>query len=142
GADRRIVQLAQQLAFERKDTRLGNDVVQAGDEELATDDGDAGNDVLAFRDDRAPVLRLWIVDMDLHHAVIRRLVIRHHVEVIIGIHRREAALNAVNHFLDGRVRRAKVFRVDVHALRGNTVMHRDEEIAAVFGYLDAGELHG
>ena len=84
------------LAVEREDAGLGHNVVQAGDEELAADDGDARDGVFTFGDDGAPMLRFGIADVDLDNAVIVRVVVGHHVEIVVIIHRGEAAVDAVD----------------------------------------------
>ncbi len=69
------------------------------------------------------------------------MVIGEHVKIVAVIHRREAAIDAVNHLVQLSIRRAQVFGINIHPLGGNAVRYHDHQIASIFGNPRPDELH-
>src|SRR5450755_153886 len=115
--------------------------MESGCEQLAANDGDRLNNILAFRYDRFPVLGRRITQLNLDDAIIFSLVISQDVEIIVVILWRKTVVDTVNDWPDRRVRSAQVLDVDIHSLRGYPVIHVQYEIAAILGHLGKDQIH-
>src|SRR5208282_3054688 len=92
--------------------------------------------------DARPVLRLRISDRHFDHAIVRRLVVGQHVEIVAVIHRCEPVVDAMDDRANWRTGLAEIFRINIDALWRNAMHHGNHQVALVLGDLGADELHG